>query len=203
MKSGLIYQILLRVFTLPGLLFFWTRYRGLRNIPKSGKLIVCSNHKSVFDPFLLAVPFLRQIRYMAKNELFTDHGRLAGRFLTLVGAFPVRRGTGDSASVRTAEAILDAGGVVGIFPQGGCVFGNAPFRPKAGVALLAARTRAPILPVSIYCRGLLRPFKRVTVRFGKVIPCKDLPLRGTSVAGMRAGAALVAEKINAMLGEGH
>ena len=203
MNLSPLYQILLRIFTLPGLLLFWVRYRGLRNIPKSGKLIVCSNHKSVFDPFLLAIPFRRQIRYMAKSELFTDHGRLAGLVLKLLGAFPVSRNTADRASVRAAQGILANDGVVGIFPQGGCVFGNEPFRAKAGVALLAERARAPVLPVSIYCRGLLRPFKRITIRFGELIPYEKLPFRGRSMAQMRRCASLIAGKINAMLEEGH
>lgn len=197
------YQILLRVFTPLALLFFPVRYRGVRNIPEKGKLIVCSNHKSVFDPFLLAVPFLRQIRYMAKSELFTDHGLPAKLLLKMLGAFPVNRNTGDRASMRTAEKILKRGGIVGIFPQGGCVFDNSPFRAKAGVAFLSERTRAPILPASIFCDGLLRPFRKITIRYGKPILPGDLPFHGTSSARIRAGASLIEDKINAMLEEGH
>jgi 1-acyl-sn-glycerol-3-phosphate acyltransferase len=197
------YQFWLRVLTPIGRLLFWVNYKGTKNIPKHGKLIVCSNHKSVFDPFLLAIPFRRQIQYMAKTELFTDHGILARAVLLALGAFPVKRNTGDISALRRAEKILDGEGIVGIFPQGGCVFDNAPFRPKPGVALMASRTGAPVLPVSIYCKGLLRPFKRITIRFGKAIFRSELFSEGNSGRKLRASADLIAVQINTMLEEGH
>jgi (E)-4-hydroxy-3-methyl-but-2-enyl pyrophosphate reductase len=152
MNRERLYSFLLRLLTPLGKALFRVSYSGAENIPGSGGFIVCSNHRSVFDPFLLAIPFRRQIRYMAKSELFSDHGRAARTFLYAMGAFPVRRNTADRRSVRTAEQILKSGGIVGIFPQGGCVFDNSPFRPKPGVALLAARTGAPVLP----CGDLLQ-----------------------------------------------
>ncbi len=201
MKSYPLQMILKIIFYLPCRLLFGVRYRGLRNIPKMGKLIVCSNHKSVFDPILLALPFPRQIRYMAKEELFRDHGRAAGWFLRVLGAFPVRRNSGDVASIRTAEHILDRGGVVGIFPQGGCVNENFLSRMKAGAALLAVRTKTPILPVSVYSEGRPFPFRRVTVRYGPVIPCDDPARPDGGRRNVRTSAALVADRINAMLEE--
>lgn len=199
MKRNHLYFFLVRLFTPLGRLVFRVRYYGLNNIPKDGKLIVCSNHKSVYDPFLLAIPFRRQIRYMAKTELFTDHGHAACALLCHMGAFPVKRNTGDLKSLRTAEKILNDGGVVGIFPQGGCVFDNAPFQPKAGVALLAARTQAPVLPVAICCDGLLKPFSKISIYFGKTIPFSELPVRGTSASALRKSADVIAEQINSML----
>ncbi len=196
-----LYMFLLRFLTPAGRLFFWVRYHGVRNIPPNGKLIVCSNHKSVVDPFLIAMPFRRNIHYMAKSELFTDHGPLARTFLYAMGAFPVNRNTGDMKSMRTAEHILKSGGIVGIFPQGKCVFDGSPFCPKAGFSLLAARSGAPVLPVAISCRGVLRPFKSVSIRFGHAVPCSSLPIHGTSASGMRKAAAEIAAQINAMLEE--
>lgn len=201
MKFSFLQLLLKIVFYLPCRLVFWVRYHGLRNIPGKGRLIVCCNHKSVFDPILLVLPFPRQINYMAKEELFTDHGALAGGFLRLLGAFPVRRNTGDVASVRTAEQILERGGVVGIFPQGGCVAENSMSHMKAGAAMLAVRTGAPILPVSIYCDGKPFLFKRVTVRYGSVIRCRDSGAPVGVRKEIRACASLVAERINAMLEE--
>ncbi|WP_444659999.1 lysophospholipid acyltransferase family protein [Caproiciproducens sp. R2] len=184
-------------------LIYRVQYRGVENIPGSGKLIVCSNHKSVIDPLFLAAPFRRQVRYMAKSELFENHGKLACWWLYRMGAFPVVRESADAQSMKTALHILYDGGILGIFPQGKCVFDNAPFRPKAGVAMLAYKAQAPVLPVSIYCDGVIRPFRRVTVRFGEPIPFEKLGLKDHSSVSLRAAAGTIAEKINNMLEEKH
>jgi 1-acyl-sn-glycerol-3-phosphate acyltransferase len=176
-------------------------FKGTEHIPHDGKLIVCSNHKSVTDPLWLAVPFKRQIRYMAKSELFHDHGRLFGRLLYWLGAFPVKRDKGDTQSIRTAVQILNDGGIVGIFPQGKCVFDQTPFKPKTGVALIASKAQAPVLPASIYCDGIIRPFCRITVRFGEAIPYDELKITGDSLATMRSAAGIIAQRINEMLEE--
>lgn len=195
------YFFWLRFLTPLARLIYRVRYVGKENIPREGKLIVCSNHKSVVDPFLLAMPFKRQIRFMAKSELFTDHGKLAAWILRKGGAFPVHRDKGDAESVRTAIDILQDGGIVGIFAQGKCVFDNAPFKPKAGVALVASRTTAPILPCSIYCDGVLKPFRRVTVRFGEVIPYEKLQITGNSLREIRSATDIIAKQVNAQLEE--
>lgn len=60
-----------------GKLLFRLRIEGTENIPKQGPVILCSNHRSVLDPFFMAVAVPRTIRFMAKSELFADHGRFA------------------------------------------------------------------------------------------------------------------------------
>jgi 1-acyl-sn-glycerol-3-phosphate acyltransferase len=195
------YFICLRILSLLARIVYKIHYYGTEHIPESGKLIVCSNHKSVIDPLFVAIPFRRQIRYMAKSELFRDHGRLASRLLYALGAFPIKRDRGDAKSIKTAIQILNEGGVVGIFPQGKCVFDNSPFQPKAGVALLASKTGAPVLPVSIYCDGFIKPFSHVAIRFGKVIPYDSLGLADGSSSAVREAANRIARNINRMLEE--
>ena len=75
---------------------FRLQIEGTENIPKQGPFILCSNHRSVLDPFFMAVAVPRTIRFMAKSELFEDHGRFARWLLYVVGAFPVRRDKGDA-----------------------------------------------------------------------------------------------------------
>lgn len=200
MDGSRFYFFCLHLLTPLGGTVFHTRYVGTENIPSSGAFVLCSNHKSVYDPFLLAVPVCRPIRYMAKSELFREHGALARALLYGLGAFPVHRGRGDVASVRKAEEILKSGGVVGIFPQGKCVFGNEPFRPKAGAAMIAAKTQSPVLPAAVCCDGRLRLFRRVTVRFGKLISAEELFAGEPSRKRVKSAAALLAERINGLLG---
>lgn len=195
------YFFCLRILTPLAKCIFPFQVKGTENIPTSGRLIVCCNHKSLIDPFLLAVPFKRQIRFMAKSELFQDHGALVCRLLYTLGAFPVKRDKGDAESIKTAMHILNCGGVVGIFPQGKCIFDNSPFRPKAGVALVAAKTHAPILPASIYCDDIIQPFRHITVRFGKVIPYEALNIKENSHASVREASEIIAQRINELLEE--
>lgn len=199
-----LYFFLLRFLTPFSRLAFRIRYQGTEHIPREGGLILCCNHRSVIDPFLLAVPFRRQVRYMAKSELFSDHGPLAAWFLRKMGAFPVRRDKGDADSMRAALEIVEVGGVLGIFPQGRVVFDNAPFQPKSGFALLAQRTGAPVLPACIYCEGeLLRFRKRITVRFGSPIPAAELCGEGSMRECVRRASARLSGEINRLLEEKH
>lgn len=195
------YFFWIRVLTPLAKLIFPFHVEGKKNIPKQGKFIVCSNHKSLIDPFLLAVPFHRQIRYMAKSELFEDHGSVARWLLYKMGAFPVRRGKGDAESVKKALNILWKDGIVGIFPQGKCVWDNTPFKPKAGAVLIAQKAQAPILPACIYCDGIIRPFHRITVRFGEVIPTAALVGTTDSREHTREASLLLAKRINQLLEE--
>jgi 1-acyl-sn-glycerol-3-phosphate acyltransferase len=182
-------------------LIYRINFKGTENIPSKGKLILCSNHKSLIDPILLAIPFKRQIRYMAKSELFEDHGKISSWFLYKMGAFPVQRNSGDRKSIKTALEILKQENVVGIFPQGKCVFNNEPFRPKAGVAMIAYKSKAPVLAVSIYCDGVLKPFKRTVISFGKPMEFNELFKTKKNSKSFRQAAEIIADKINGMLEE--
>lgn len=182
-------------------LFFRLEVRGAENIPQAGKVILCSNHRSVFDPIFLAVNCKRRIRYMAKSEFFEFHGPFVRRLFYALGAFPVVRNTGDADSVKTAAAILRSGGVLGIFPQGGCMPGNIPFRPKSGVAFIARKAEAPILPACIFCKGKIRPFRKVIVRFGSLLPYEALGLDAGGREAVKAAAQKIAQHVNFLLEE--
>lgn len=198
------YFFLVRVLSVVARLIFPIRVYGAQNIPRTGKVVLCSNHKSVIDPFLLSMKCPRHIYYMAKSELFTDHGKLSRWFLYKMGAFPVHRGTGDTESVHNALQLLEQGDLVGIFPQGGCVKDNdTSFKPKAGAVLIASKAQADILPACIYSEGRIRPFHRITVRYGEVIPYQSLQITGASSKDCRVGAKIVADQICGLLEEKH
>ena len=174
---------------------------GLDNLPKTGSVILCSNHRRVTDPPILACCLHRPVFYMAKSELFTDHGKLAAFFLRRFGAFPVKRDSADSASVKNAVSLLNEGQVVGIFPQGGCVPGNEPFRAKAGVAMLAQKTDAPILPVWIDYQEQKGKRCHVEIRFGTLIPNSRLPFHTGTRRDIREATAFLNAQMNALGGK--
>lgn len=143
-------------------------------MPKQGRVILCSNHRRLTDPPILGCVLHRPIRFMVKSELFTDHGRAAAFFLIKFGAFPVKRDSADRASLQTAVSLLEQEQVIGIFPEGGIVKPGTPFEAKAGVAMLARKAEAPILPVWIEY-GQKSGFRQpVQIRIGKLISCAEL-----------------------------
>lgn len=143
------------------------------------KCIICCNHTSFADPAILLVSFPRAIYFMAKAELFEN--KLAAWFLgTIMGAFPVSRGTGDTHALHTAKKILDRGHVLGIFPEGTRSKTGELGRGKSGAALLAAQTGAHILPVCMVPKNTKRVtiFHLTTAVYGQPISPEELHLVG-------------------------
>jgi 1-acyl-sn-glycerol-3-phosphate acyltransferase len=147
------------------------RYEGLQNIPRHGPVILAMNHIHWLDIPVASVRVPRVTHYMAKVELFNT--RIAGWLLRLGGAFPVRRGEGDREALRTAERLLSEGEVVVIFPEGHRSDEGTLIEAHPGVALIALRGNAPIVPVAISGtravfrqKGILFWAPRVTVRYG-------------------------------------
>ena len=89
---------------------------GREHLPRSGPLLLASNHRSFLDPFVIGTLVRRPVYYMAKRELFEK--RWQAWMLNALGAFPVDRGAGDGDAMDTARAILERGDCVVVFPEG-------------------------------------------------------------------------------------
>ncbi len=124
------------------------RVEGSGHIPtRPGALVVVANHTAGIDPLLIqaACPFV--VRWMMARDMM--HPRL-GAFWRWLGVIPVDRSGRDTTSARAAIAHLRAGGVLGVFPEGGIERPPRRLRPfLAGVGLIVARTGAPVLPIII------------------------------------------------------
>jgi 1-acyl-sn-glycerol-3-phosphate acyltransferase len=110
-------------------------------------VILCANHRSFLDPFVIGTCMRRPVYYVAKQELFKH--RAAAWILNSLGAFPVVRGAGDQDMLTTAKAILDRGDAVLMFAEGTRTRPGALGRPKRGVGRLALETGAPVVPVAV------------------------------------------------------
>lgn len=154
--------------------YFRGRIYGAKHVPQEGPLVVVSNHASHFDPPILSCCVGRPVAYMAKEELF--HIPILKQGIQLYGAYPVSRGAADRSAIRSALKYLEAGWATGVFLEGTRTQDGRITDPKLGAALIAAKAKAPLLPVSLWgSQGILKKGSAmphsvpVTVRIGKVI----------------------------------
>jgi 1-acyl-sn-glycerol-3-phosphate acyltransferase len=154
------------------------RVEGRERVPRHGPVILAANHRSFMDSMFLPLQIRRRVTFVAKAEYFDS--RKTAWFFRAVGQIPIRR-EGGSASERalaSATEVLEQGGVFGIYPEGTRTRDGYLHRGHTGVARLALRTGAPIVPVGMIGtdeiqatdRKLPRLFRPVTIRFGAPVP---------------------------------
>jgi 1-acyl-sn-glycerol-3-phosphate acyltransferase len=146
-------------------LFFRISVKGLENVPKTGGFLLCSNHASANDPLILGAVLSRHIVFIAKKELFRR--KIAAAVLRRLNVIPIDRGSADMAAFGAGIAALKSGKVLGVFIQGGRMK-DLEAGAKAGAALFASKTGAPVIPVCVSAN--YRLFSRVYVNIGKPMP---------------------------------
>jgi 1-acyl-sn-glycerol-3-phosphate acyltransferase len=168
----------------------WTStVTGMAHVPATGPVILAANHLSVADHLFLPAFCPRKVYFMAKAEYFRDRGlkgRVRGAFMTAVGQIPVERGGGRAAldGLERARAVLDAGDVFGIFPEGTRSPDGRLHRGKTGVARLALMTGAPVIPVGIIGTDRVQPIGAPYPRRGHPVTVHvGEPLRFGKVTG--------------------
>lgn len=153
---------------------FRIRIEGIENIPQNEGCIVCANHLSNLDVIILAVSMNRQVKFMAKAELFKVP--VLRKVISALGAFPVDRKSSDIGSIKHAITLISGGDMVGIYPQGTRYPKVDPrkTRVKSGVGMIMFRTNAPALPVCIQMKNMkVLPFRKTYVRIGKPVRIED------------------------------
>lgn len=168
--SSFVYQLVRCFFTVVTKLLFFVRFEGLENIPKEG-CVIMGNHRAWLDPAYLAMCMPdREIRFMGKKELWAN--RAFAWIARNVRGVPVDRGNVDMAAIRMSMAVLKAGHTLGIFPEGTRSDGDAMGPLQGGAAMLALRSRRPV--IAVYIDGNYKLFKQMVVRVGKPIEMDDL-----------------------------
>jgi 1-acyl-sn-glycerol-3-phosphate acyltransferase len=141
------------------------RVEGGHNVPRTGPLLLVSNHESWWDIPALGAAQPRKIRFMAKSELFAVRG--FGAFIRFGGAFPVRRGEPDRDALRQVREILAAGEIVCIFIQGH----RQPdlTGAKSGAGRFAVVEDAPVVPAAVRGTREWKPGASARVSFGEPV----------------------------------
>ena len=149
-QSKVFYFIVKNFFKLLLMIYNRCSAKWLAKLPDNEKFIVACNHASNLDPLIVGCFFPRLLRYLAKEELF--EGWFLGTCIRALGAVPVSRTTNASAAgaLKGFMKLYQEGSDVLIFPEGGRTLDGKLQPIEAGVALIAAHTHAPILPVFIH-----------------------------------------------------
>ncbi|MEI7850818.1 MAG: (d)CMP kinase [Kiritimatiellales bacterium] len=169
--------------------FFWVCLRlknriklyGLRNVPKTGGVIVASNHASYIDPPAVGACTYRtrMTHFMARDTLFKKG--FMNWFLHKVGVIPLDRDKGDIKAMKTAIALLKDGASVALFPEGTRSLDGTLQPAKPGIGFLVAKGNAPVVPV--YVHGSYEAWsknsdgwkpKPVSVIFGQLITQEEI-----------------------------
>jgi 1-acyl-sn-glycerol-3-phosphate acyltransferase len=203
-----VYRLARVVLTIPLLFIYRFRAIGVDNVPYEGPVILAPNHFSFFDHFFIAMLLRREVQFMAKSQLFRPP--LLDFILTHGGTFPVRRGQKDEEAFITAHSILDRGGTVLMYAEGGRSRSKTLGQPKPGLGRLVLESGAPVVPIAIHGsqhvreakRGLISP--KVTVHYGEPITFEqvDHPSREQSQAVADEVFAKVKEMYDALNAQG-
>jgi 1-acyl-sn-glycerol-3-phosphate acyltransferase len=156
--------------------FLWRiEVEGLDHLPADGPAILAPNHISVLDSFFVPCVLPRRITYVGKAE-YMESWKTRHLFPAL-GMIAIDRSGGDAAAAAldAAAAVLARGELFGIYPEGTRSRDGRLHRGHTGVARLALRTGAPIVPVGVQGTAevmpadvrLPRPWRTVRIRLGR------------------------------------
>lgn len=189
------YDNFYKIFVKPVKFMWRIKSTGVENIPEGGCILAC-NHTSLSDVIVVSAASNRQVRYMAKKELFKIP--LLSQLIKALGAYPVTRGGADMKSVKQTISLIESGELIGMFPQG-------TRRPKVdprtteikgGVGMFAYHTKSDVLPVFIDNKSRkTKIFRKNEVIFGPVIKYEELGIKGTGRDEYMRASSLVFDRI--------
>jgi 1-acyl-sn-glycerol-3-phosphate acyltransferase len=128
-------------------LWFRPRITGRERVPAAGAVVLAPVHRSFADFVFTSVLTDRKLFFMAKDSLWRS--RALARLVSTLGAFPVHREAADRGALARAQEVLEAGQVLVMFPEGTRQVGPTVAPLHDGVAFLAGRTGAPMVPIGI------------------------------------------------------
>lgn len=144
---GLVYSVSRNVLDgIVGAATGW-RVRGREHVPRTGGLLVASNHVAYADPVIIGTALVRELHYLAKEELFRSP--LLGPLITYFNTLPIRRGMADLSGLTRAMDVLRAGHALIVFPEGSRMRDGELHPGRPGVGMLSVNTDALILPCFI------------------------------------------------------
>ncbi len=183
--------------------YFRLTAQGLEHIPPTGPVLLAANHCSFLDPPLIALAIPRQITFLAKEELFSVP--ILSWWIRWMGTYPVSRGEGDLKAIRTVMRLMENHKALLIFPEGTRSLDGNLQPLENGLAWLALKTGAPVVPV--YVEGTHQALSpqarfprpcRVRMRVGPPLPPEPLGGRQATPAQVRALTGEIEKSLRAL-----
>lgn len=165
---------------------------GTENIPRSGRVIIASNHLSFIDSMVIPLVTPRRVQYLAKSTYFTGtgiSGYLTRTWFESIGAVGIERGAGQAAqdALDAGRSILESESAFAIYPEGTRSLDGRLYKGRTGVAWLALTTGAVVVPVGLIGTQEIQPVgtrmprvRKITVHFGEPI---DVSRHGPATSG--------------------
>lgn len=177
---------------------------GVESIPRTGPAILVANHRSYFDPIVVAMAAAkvgRTIRFLGKKEVLD--APVVGTLARAIGTIRVDRGSGSSTPLDQAARALEAGEVVALMPQGtiprGLEFFDPELRGRPGAARLAKATGAPVVPIGLWGTERVWPRKSKVPRLVTINPPNVRARVGEPLTGLKGSDAAVTKRIMAAI----
>ena len=171
--------------------------RGRGHVPKSGGVIIASNHISFWDPPLIGAATPRELHYLTRDDLFASP--VVGWLIRSMNAIPIRRGVADLAGIAKAVDHLKEGAALLMFPEGGRMQGGGLHPARPGVGMMAVHAHVPIVPCCIrgsdQRRGWWTRGGRVRLWFGPARTWQELAGAGSDFQHGRALYQRVSEAV--------
>jgi 1-acyl-sn-glycerol-3-phosphate acyltransferase len=167
------------------------RVYGTERVPRHGPFVLCCNHFSWLDPWVIGAASPRNMRFVAKQEAHDTP--VMGWFIRLFGTAAIRRGESDREAVRVMREIVRRGDVLGMFPEG-TRQKREPGPVLPGAAMIAVQEQLPVVCAAIEGSQHWRfgNFHEISIGFGEPFSLADLP---RSSKGYREGAAAIQAEI--------
>lgn len=198
-------RTILRLLT-RGLLRLLTRTKivGLENIPQEGPVILAGNHVAVLESVLMTVMPKRLVEPIGAGDMPFDAG--IDSLVSFYGYIPINRGNLDRKGMNQTLDVLNQGGVIGIFPEGG-TWAPGKMAPQIGVALLSQRTGAPVVPIGFSgMQGALKTAlrlkrPRLLMKIGEAIPAFPQSAEGVDKDHLLAYSRQVLDAIYTLISQ--
>lgn len=187
------YWLMKNLVVVPLLRTFWRfEVHGVRNIPRQGAAIIASNHVGILDSAFVPGAMPRHVAFLVKEQWFAGKGFAAAvrrGFMRAMGQLEIDRGGGSASetSLSSGIAVLSAGKLLGIYPEGTRSPDGRLYRGRAGIARVLLEMPVPVVPVAVTGTAEIMPRGAKLPKLGgRVIVTFGAPLDFSRYAGMNA-----------------
>jgi len=193
------YRVFRSVFAAVFYIYFRGRVDGKSRVPRTGRVLLVSNHQSHVDPVATTLALPRERHYVARDTLWNN--RLFGRLITHLNAFPIKRGAADVGAIKEILRRLKAECVVVVFPEGTRTADGTVGRFHPGALAVAKKARSMIVPVTVCGAFEAMPRGSILPRPRKIRVAYAEPISAEDVAALDEATIsdLVRERIDANL----